>query len=271
MNICIAGKNDIAVDVCQYVVEHCQDAHVYALINRDEKGEDGWQRSYLKYILLEPRVILSTLEEMYRIEELVFVSTEYDRIIKPHFFKTKWLYNIHFSLLPAYKGVYPSVWPILNGEQYAGVTLHEMEQGIDTGDIIAQKRIKLSGKETSYSLYHRCIKEGTALVIKNLDKLINHSYKAYSQSAIGSTYYSKKSIDYSNFTIDLKATATQIDRQIRAFYFPVFQLPQVLTYPIKQTKITKEKSMMAPGTLVKETSSWLKIATIDYNIILYKA
>ena len=147
MNICIAGKNNIAIEVCRYVIEHYPQATIYALINRNETGVDGWQHSYLKYIQSEFKVNLSTLEDMYKIEDLVFISTEYDRIIKPHLFKTKWLYNIHFSLLPAYKGVYPSVWPILNGEKYAGVTLHKMDQGIDTGDIIAQKRFRLSAKE----------------------------------------------------------------------------------------------------------------------------
>lgn len=270
MNICIAGKNNIAIEVCRYVIEHYPQATIYALINRNETGVDGWQHSYLKYIQSEFKVNLSTLEDMYKIEDLVFISTEYDRIIKPHLFKTKWLYNIHFSLLPAYKGVYPSVWPILNGEKYAGVTLHKMDQGIDTGDIIAQKRFRLSAKETSFSLYTRLIDEGTKLVVKHIDRLIAHRFKANPQSAIGSTYYSKKSIDYANLTIDLNVTATQLDRQIRAFYFPAYQVAQVCGSSIVNTKITKRKSTTKPGSILSETNNQINIATIDYDIILYK-
>lgn len=270
MNICIAGKNNIAIDVCKYVVENYPQANVYALINRNEPGVDNWQRSYLKYIKSEPRVELTTIEQMYEIEDLVFMSVEFDRIIRPQLFKTKRLYNIHFSLLPAYKGVYPSVWPILNGEEYAGVTLHMMDQGIDTGDIIAQKRFRLSPKETSFSLYTKLIAEGTKLVVKHFDSIITNRYKAYPQSAIGSTYYSKKSIDYANLTIDLNATAAQIDRQIRAFYFPAYQVAQVSGCYITRSRITQEKSIAKPGTTIKDTSKWLKLSTIDYNIILYK-
>lgn len=270
MNICIAGKNNIAIDVCRYVVEHYPDAHIYALINRNESGEDNWQRSYLKFIHSEPRVTLSSLEQMYEINDLVFVSIEYDRIIKPRLFKTKWLYNIHFSLLPAYKGVYPSVWPILNGEEDAGVTLHKMDQGIDTGDIIAQKRFRLSPQETSYSLYNKLIDKGTRLLIKNIDKLITHRYRTHAQSATGSTYYSKKSIDYTNLTIDVNVTAAQLDRQIRAFYFPAYQVAQVYGHSIVATKITCKKSMSKPGTILRETDTLLKLATIDYDIVLYK-
>ena len=268
--ICIAGKNNIAIDVCKYVVEHYPHAQIYALINRNEPGEDNWQRSYLNYINSEPHVTLATLEQMYEIEDLVFMSVEYDRIIRPHLFKTNYLYNIHFSLLPAYKGVYPSVWPILNGEEYAGVTLHKMDQGIDTGDIIAQKRFKLSQKETSFSLYTRLIAEGTKLVVKNIDRLIENRFLALKQPIQGSTYYSKKSIDYANLTIDLNVTAAQLDRQIRAFYFPAYQVAQVYNQSIIGTKIKKTKSTFKPGTILKETNEWIEISTIDYNIVLYK-
>lgn len=270
MNICIAGKNNIAIDVCKFVVEHYPEANIYALINRNEPGENNWQRSYLKYIQSESHVTLSTLEQMYEIDDLIFMSVEYDRIIHPHKFRTKYLYNIHFSLLPAYKGVYPSVWPILNGEEYAGVTLHKMDQGIDTGDIIVQKRFKLSSKETSFSLYNKLIEEGTKLVVKNIDRIITNRIKVYSQPAIGSTYYSKKSIDYANLVIDLNVTATQLDRQIRAFYFPVYQVAQVEGYAIVRTSVTSQRSTLKPGTILVDTKRYLKLSTIDYNIILYK-
>lgn len=270
MNICIAGKNNIAIDVCRYVVEHYPNAHIYALINRNEPGEDNWQRSYLKYINSEPGITLSTIEQMYDIEDLIFLSVEYDRIIRPHLFKTKYLYNIHFSLLPAYKGVYPSVWPILNGEDYAGVTLHKMDQGIDTGDIIVQKRFKLSPKETSFSLYTRLIDEGTKLVDNNIDNIINNHYHSYPQPIIGSTYYSKMSIDYANLAIDLNVTAAQLDRQVRAFYFPAYQLPLVHGYRISHTKILRKKSYAKPGSILKDTEQWIDIATIDFDVRLYK-
>ncbi len=270
MNICIAGKNNIAIDVSKYVIEHYPQARVYGVVNRNETGEDGWQRSYMKYIQSEPKVTLASMEQMYEIEDLVFLSTEFDRIIRPHLFKTKNLYNIHFSLLPAYKGCYPSVWPILNGEEYVGVTLHKMEAGIDTGDIIAQKKFRLSSRETSFGLYHKYIEKGTSLVTQYIDKLISNRYKSHPQPSEGSTYYSQKSIDYTNLKIDLNVTAAQLDRQIRAFYFPVFQLPNICGYEIEKSRITKEKSVEKAGRILSETDKIMKLATIDYNIVLYK-
>ena len=70
--------------------------------------------------------------------------------------------------------------------------------------------------------------------------------------------------------VDLNVTATQIDRQIRAFYFPAYQVAQVYGHNISHAKITKEKSIYKPGTILNETVEMVKIATIDYNTILYK-
>lgn len=268
--ICIAGKNNIAVDVCQYVLDHYPQIKVYALTNRNDDGIDNWQRSYLKFVQETPNVTLTSLEKMYGIKDLIFLSVEYDRIINPKLFKTNYLYNLHFSLLPAYKGVYPSVWPILNGEQRSGVTLHYMDQGIDTGDIIAQKIIPLSKSETSFSLYFKLIDAGTKLVIRYIDRLLKHNVKGYQQPIGGSTYYSRQSIDYSNIKIDLFKTAAQIDSQIRAYYFPAYQLPKVFGVAITHTRITKERSMVKAGILLQQTKRYLKVSTIDYNILLYR-
>lgn len=58
-----------------------------------------------------------TLEQAYEIENLIFISCEFDQLIKPEKFNSPFLYNIHFSLLPAYKGMYTSALPLYNGEK----------------------------------------------------------------------------------------------------------------------------------------------------------
>ena len=75
----------------------------------------------------------------------MFISLEYHRLIDPLKFVTSKLYNPHFSLLPAYKGMYTSALPLLNDEKDAGVTLHHIDSGIDTGDIIDQIIFPIEG------------------------------------------------------------------------------------------------------------------------------
>lgn len=270
MKICIAGKNNIAIDVCKYILKYYENVILYAIHNASDDGVDNWQRSFRKFAIEHPNIQLMTLEQVYDIDDLVFVSTEYDKIIQPHLFRSTHLYNIHFSLLPAYKGMYTSALPILNGELYTGVTLHCVDSGIDTGDIVAQTKIRITNKETAFSLYHKLLNKGTDLIIKNLDKLLRGNYTCYPQPPVGSSYYSKSAIDYTNLSINLNCTAEQIDQQVRAYYFPVFQMPIVHNMPIHHTKILKSRSEKKPGIILKETDNFIVLSTIDYDIKLFK-
>lgn len=72
--------------------------------------------------------------------------------------------NIHPSLLPDYKGVDPAFFMLLNDEQEFGVTIHQVDEGIDTGDIIAQGRVAVEQGEDLYGLYRKLFAHGAQLV-----------------------------------------------------------------------------------------------------------
>lgn len=96
---------------------------------------------------------------------MLFLSIELDRIIRPEKFKTKELYNIHFSMLPKYKGCFTTIMPILNGEESTCVTFHRMRVGIDTGEIVEQKEIKIEDSDSSFDIYKKCIKNDTECLL----------------------------------------------------------------------------------------------------------
>ena len=269
MRICIGGKNNIAVDVCKHIKDFYPEIPVFAIPARNDDGIDRFQRSFKKYAK-DNDVRIVSLNDVYEWEDLVFLSTEFDRIIKPGKFKTKELFNIHFSELPKYKGCHTAAMPILNGEKFTGVSFHLIEPGIDTGDIIDQRDLLIESNDTSGSLYLKLIKLGTEVVIANLESVINHSYKAYPQPVDDSTYYPRTDIDYTNFVIDYNRTSIQIDRQIRAFTFRAYQFPKFEKTKIVSTRITCDKSTERPGTLIKEDANSFRVATIDYDIILFK-
>jgi methionyl-tRNA formyltransferase len=269
MRICIGGKNNIAVDVCKYIQEYYPQIGISAIPTKGDDGQDGFQRSFKKYAE-ENGVEIVSLKDVYDWEDLIFLSTEFDRIIRPDRFKSKELFNIHFSKLPKYKGCHTAAMPILNGEKFTGVTFHLIEAGIDTGDIIDQRDLLIESNDTCGSLYLKLIKLGTDVVIANLESVFNHSYKAYPQPTDDTTYYPRTDIDYANCLIDYNRTSLQIDRQIRAFSFRAYQQPKFNKIPITSTKITCEKSTEKPGTLVSEDNYSIRIATIDYDVVLYK-
>ncbi len=267
MRLIIAGKNSIAVDVLRYAMENF-DISISVVLNRTEDFKNGFQKSLGFYANLF-KIPIINLEEAYTFEDAIFLSLEFDKIIKPKLFKTKNLFNIHFSLLPAYKGMYTSALPIINAEKETGVTLHKIDSGIDTGDIISQSKIQISENDTARTLYLKYINEGTKLVTNNLSSLLFNNYKAFPQSIMGSTYFGKNAIDYENLKIDYRKSAFQVVNQLKAFSFREYQLPKFNDIEIGSWEITKDKSNLKPGTIVKELTNGLQMATIDFDINLF--
>ena len=267
MFICIAGKNNIAVDVLRYILSINIDAQIGVVCNKSDTGKNTWQKS-LRWFANKWGVKEYLLEEIYDIEDLVFLSLEYDRIINPDKFNDARLYNIHFSMLPSYKGMYTSVFPILNGEETVGVTFHKIDSGIDTGDIIAQKSFSLNN-QSCREVYHEFIRYGTELVISYLNDVIKNTVVSFVQPSKNSSYYSKHSIDYNNMLLDIYQTSENISRQIRAFNFREYQLLAFNGKSVISSRITNIKSTQKPGSVIFENEYCVMISTIDYNTVLF--
>ena len=267
--ICIAGKNSIAIDVLKYVLEKYSHIKVVACVNRTENYINNWQYSFGKYCL-DRKVEIVNLEQLFNYPNLYLFSMEFDQLIDTRKFVSKKLFNIHFSLLPAFKGMFTSALPILYNANETGVTLHLIDDGIDTGDIIAQEKFIIENEYDCRDLYMNYLKRGTDLVILNFDKLLTNNFVAKKQPYLGSSYFSKKTIDYKNIVIDLNKTAHEISRQIRAFSFREYQLPTVYGHLIYKAIILESRSFFKPGTVLKEDLLSIVISSVDYDVCLMK-
>lgn len=79
--------------------------------------------------------------------------------------------NIHASLLPRYRGASPIQYAILNGDDMTGVTIQQMDEGVDTGDILAMKAIPVEKEDTGGSLFEKLSRLGAELLIKTLPRI----------------------------------------------------------------------------------------------------
>ena len=77
--------------------------------------------------------------------------------------------NIHASLLPKYRGAAPIQWAILNGDEKTGITIMQMDKGIDTGDILLQKSVDIDKKETGASLFDKLASLGSEAITEALE------------------------------------------------------------------------------------------------------
>ncbi len=268
MKLCIAGKNNIAVDTLYFSLSILDKSDICVILDKGDQKKNAWQKS-LGFHADKENIEISTIEKVQKIKNITFLSLEFDQIIKPKLFHTNKIYNIHFSLLPEYKGMYTSIFPILHNKQYSGVTLHEINNGIDTGNIIEQISFSISGL-TGRELYSMYLKNGTGLICKNLLNLLNKNYISFKQPILNSTYYSKSSFNFSNRNINPRQTAFQIHQFVSALTFRAYQMPSFKNQIISRTQLTSTKSVKKSGTIIKESPEKIVLSTIDFNIILYK-
>jgi methionyl-tRNA formyltransferase len=266
--LAIAGKNNIACDLLEYALERIDHHEICAIVNQTDQGIDGWQRSFKK-AAAQWNTPIVPLESVYGVPNLIFLSLEFDTIIRPDLFQSTRLYNIHFSLLPKYRGMYTSAWPILNNESESGVTLHCIDWGIDTGAIIDQIAFPITITDNGKDLYLKYIRYGTELTKKNFDLLLSGEIVAKPQNRWNATYYSRKSINYKDLKIDFQQPAIAVYNQIRAFSFDVYQLPIVYNRTINRCVITDDRSRGKAGAIIRQDQQKMTVSTLDFDVILY--
>ena len=266
---CIAGKNEIAIRGVELLIEKgILKSDILCCPNLNDDNIDSWQPSFRRFASEHSYTIVK-LDNLYEIANLVFISLEFDRIVKPELFATKSLYNIHFSLLPAYKGMFTSIMPIINGENKSGVTLHYIDSGIDTGRIINQIEFPIGIMERGFDLYQSYLKHSKDLLERNLNNIIGKLITSKVQKCLGASYYSNKSVDFSNIKVDYRKTAFEIHNWIRAFTFRPYQLVEIQNSFISHTELTEVRSTKKPGHVTKIDNLSYILSTIDYDLIIY--
>ena len=163
--ICLGGKNEIGVFGLQLLLKKVNKENIRVVHNSDDPGYDTWQPSLIKFAR-QNNIDIISIEDFYNYDDIIFISLEFYKIIVPSRFSNSALYNIHFSNLPSYKGMYTSALPILNNEKEAGVTFHKIDAGIDTGEIIDQIIFPISNKDTARNLYFKYLSYSKKLFCK---------------------------------------------------------------------------------------------------------
>ncbi len=121
--------------------------------------------------------------------------------------------NIHGSLLPAYRGAAPVQWAVLDGQKEAGDTIMQMNEGLDTGDILMQESIPLSADETAGSLYDKLSSMGGPLLLQALDAIEAGTVTPVPQGDSGTHYAKMLRKEMGN--IDWTKSAEEIGRLVR--------------------------------------------------------
>ena len=121
--------------------------------------------------------------------------------------------NVHASLLPKYRGASPIQWAVINGEHTTGVTIQQMDIGIDTGEILAKTEVPLAPEETGGSLFEKLAQAGASLCVQTISHIQDGTVTRTKQDETQATHVGmiKKQMG----DIDWSMPAVQIERLIR--------------------------------------------------------
>jgi len=100
--------------------------------------------------------------------------------------------NIHYSMLPKYRGANPIQWAMINGEYYVGVTIHYMTERIDAGDIITQQLIVICPEDTWVNVVERCKRISDLMITTEIPKIFDGTNKRTKQDERFATYYPRR-------------------------------------------------------------------------------
>lgn len=123
--------------------------------------------------------------------------------------------NIHASLLPRWRGAAPIQRAIMAGDDETGVTVMQMDEGLDTGAILSQRRRPIRPEDDAGTLHDALAGMGARLVVETLAEMAEGGLRARPQPDDGATYAAK--IDRAETRIDWRRPASEIHRQVRAF------------------------------------------------------
>ncbi len=177
-------------------------------------------------------------------------------------------FNLHGSLLPQYRGAAPINWAIINGEQETGVTTFFLQQEIDTGDLILQKRTPITDGDNAGTIHDRLMSIGAAAVVETVDCIIAGNAPKTPQPQ-GVTLKSAPKIFKETCRVDWTQSCHQIFNFVRGLS-PYPAAWSVLhtddkTIDIKLFEVTREPAAhtLQAGQVVCDGKNYLKVAVAD--------
>lgn len=266
MKIVFMGTPDFAAGALRALIK--ADYEIAAVVTQPDKakGRSGEPMPSpvkvcaLEYAIpvLQPGRIKTpeAVEELRAYKADIFIVAAYGQILSREILEMPPLgsLNIHASLLPKYRGASPIQHAIIEGEEKTGITIMQMDAGIDTGDMLYKKEIRIEPEDTYETLHDRLAALGGETVVEALRLLEQGKLKPEKQEGSRSCY--APLIRKEDGKIDFSRTAEEIDRLIRG----MTPWPSAYTgYKGKQLKIWRALPDMGQDAAGHEPGEILRV------------
>jgi methionyl-tRNA formyltransferase len=169
--------------------------------------------------------------------------------------------NVHYSLLPKYRGATPAAWTIINGDEQAGVTTMQLVEKMDAGPIYLQAAISVARDETSESLQQKLTPLGARLLLDTIRGLKENSLPSRMQDENAATL--APMIKKTDGLIDWREPAAAIERRVRGFtpWPSAYSYRQGKLFKIHRARVIASAASGAPGEVVRADGAGFWVAT----------
>ncbi len=160
--------------------------------------------------------------------------------------------NVHGSLLPKYRGAAPVQRCLINGERETGNTIMYMDEGLDTGDMIAKSTVTIDLSDNAETLFEKMAKNGADLLMSTLPSIIDGSAKREKQAEADATYAAK--VGKEDCMIELSMTANELHNRVRGLapYLYAYAMRGETQLKLVETFPTDKKTDKEAGTLLSD-------------------
>lgn len=272
MKIVFMGTPDFSTGALEALLEAGHD--IIAVVTQPDKpkGRSGQMQfppvkeCALKHGLtvLQPKKVKTPewVERLRALQADIFVVAAFGQILSKEILDMPryGCVNIHASLLPKYRGAAPINWAIINGDEETGVTIMQMNEGVDTGDMLTRKVVPIAPKETAETLFDKLAKAGAELIVETLPKLEAGELTPVAQDESQATHV--KMMGKSLGRIDWNKDAAVIERLVRGLN----SWPSAYTYfqgksvKIWDCDVVENKEKEAAGTIIAVTKDYFDVA-----------
>lgn len=225
MKIIFMGTPDFSVGTLEALVEAGHEV-VLAVTQPDKPKGRGKEMQFtpvkecaMKYQIpvYQPKRVREAecVEELRKYEADIMVVVAFGQILPKEILEMTpyGCVNVHASLLPKYRGAAPIQWALIDGEEVTGVTTMQMNEGLDTGDMLLKTEVIIEGKETGGSLHDKLAVAGAKLCVETLTALQQGTVTPIPQGETTTSY--AKMLDKQLGNIDWGKSALEIERLIR--------------------------------------------------------
>ena len=179
--------------------------------------------------------------------------------------------NIHASLLPKYRGAAPIQQAVIDGEKVSGVTIQQMGEGLDTGDMISKIVIPISPTETGGSLFGKLAQAGADLLIKTLPSIEQGTAEFEKQPEESPTPYAAM-ITKQMGLMDFRKSAEELERLVRGLnpWPSAYTSLDGKTMKVWEADVLDAQSKEEPGTIVEVNKKEIIVATGSNDLALHE-